>query len=126
MVKGKKRETPSRIRYEGKTRIFGARLPREIYDKIIENLAMRNMSKADALKVLAGEMAIKPLDLEKIKQQVYDQGWQAGVDGAVDTFAIIYQCSKCGREEMVDRVEEKEAIKRFIHKQGWVCEKCSG
>ena len=121
-----RRKPPSRARYERKTRIFSARLPIETYEKILENLTMWNMSKADALKVLAGEMAIKCSDIEKIKQQVYDQGWQAGVDGAVETFAILYPCSRCGKETFVDRNEEKKIIKEFICKQGWVCDRCSG
>ena len=116
MANSKKKKSAARERYEKKTRVFSARLPVETYDAIIKNLATWNMSKADALKILADKFEIKAMPVEEVRKEGFNQ--------AKDCYAVYYPCSVCGKLTVITTPEEKEAAKLYMREYGWGHRKC--
>ena len=122
--KSKERKPPSRQRYEVRNPVVSFRVTKEVKDRAQIAKEKGGMSHLDIYKKGLGIQEVKIRTEKEIWQKTYDEGYQKGVDGAVETFAIPYPCSKCGREMIVDREEEKKAIVEFIRKQRWICTDC--
>lgn len=121
MKRGKNngKKSPSRGKYEKGNPTVSARVPKETRDRLYANLAKLGMSLADALKVLAGELEIKVRPIDEVRQQIYDEGMEYGLDAAEGLYAIKYPCSKCGKQMIVMDEIEKKAIRDFMIKNGW-------
>jgi len=73
-AEAKKRKSPSRERYEKENPTVSARVPKETRDKLLEVLPKLGMSLADAFKVLAGELEVKAVPIDKARRHG-DIGW---------------------------------------------------
>ena len=62
--KNNKKKSTSREKYEKENPTVSGRVPKETRDRLNVNLAKQDMSLADALKVLAGELEleVRPVD----------------------------------------------------------------
>ena len=142
MAKGK---FPSRDRYEKNNPTVSARIPAEVKEKLIKYLKENNISLANALKILAGELELKTKSVEEAKQTGYDSGFKdgyvAGRKDGYDTgykegyskglmtgrqrYGVPYRCHKCGETLVIDTPEEKAAAGEMMAKAGWVHKECN-
>ena len=123
--KNKKKKSPSRDKFEKENPTVSARVPKETRDRLYANLAKLGMSLADALKVLAGELEIKARPIDEVRQQIYDEGWEKGIEDAEELYAVSCPCSKCGKKKTVINKDEKKAITRFMIANRWHHADCS-
>ena len=83
MVNHKAKKThkaPARIRYEQSHPTVSFRLPKELYDQLMEQLASRDITAADFVKEALGAKRIKTLNIAEIKDAEYKQGYYEGYE----------------------------------------------
>ena len=119
MVKGKRNKTPSRIRYERSHPTFSFRTYEELNNRIEAVKKAKGISNTNIVEAGVGLFEVKVKKEEEIRQQIYDEVWEEGVNAAWDLLAVTYSCSKCGKQMTVDTEEEKKAIRKFIIASGW-------
>lgn len=122
--KSKERKPPSRQRYEVRNPVVSFRVTKEVKDRAQIAKEKEGMSHLDIYKKGLDIQEVKIRTEEEIRQKAYDEGWEKGVNAAIEAFGVPYPCFKCGREMIVDREEEKKAIVEFIRKQRWICTDC--
>ena len=115
-LEGRKKGPPSREKYERQHPTVSARLPAETRDKLLAALAAHNMSLADALKVLAGELEVRAIPL--------DQARHLGFEEAKKAYMVVYPCSICGDQIAAASPKEKEAAGRYMVQNGWGHGRC--
>jgi hypothetical protein len=120
MSKQKRKIPPSRQRYERNNPTVSARIPVEVRDKLIAHLKTSDMSLADALKVLAGNLEIKTKPAEEIKKASFSVGFGT----AKTRYGVYYKCAKCGQPILIDSAEEKEDASKFLTEEGWGHHEC--
>jgi hypothetical protein len=124
MVKKKRRNPPSRKRYERDNPVASCRVSREVYDRLLTIRKLEGRSMADILEAGLGLFEVKVKSEKEIWQQAFDAGEESGINRAEELYAIRYKCSGCGEEMFVSTDEEKTAIRRFIKEQGWGHKEC--
>jgi hypothetical protein len=77
-------------------------------------------SFADILKVGLGILELKV----KKDEQAYSRGYRDGYHQAELKFKITYACNVCREPIVVNTMDEKEAIKRYMEDQGWGHREC--
>lgn len=80
MAKTKKKRTPSRVKYEQSHPTVSFRLPKELYDQLMEQLASRDITAADFIKEALGAKRIKTPNIAEIKDAEYKQGYYEGYE----------------------------------------------
>ena len=125
MAKKQRGDPPSRKRYERSHPVISLRADKEIRNGLREAKEKKGMSRVDVLKVGLGLTELTIRAEEEIRQQAYDEGWEKGIQEAMDLYAVTYPCSKCGKEMTVYTDEEKKAIRKFLTSSGWHHGDCS-
>ena len=99
---------PSRIRYEQSHPTVSVRVRRELYDQLKDLREHSGKSVGDILR-------------EALKEQAPStkRAHQLGYAAAKREFAVSYKCSVCGGNLMVNSLEEKQAIARYMREHGW-------
>ncbi len=116
MAKGR-HKPPSRIKYEQNNPTISFRVSREVYEKLKDHLAKRQVSFADFVKESLGVQ--KPL-IEK-----RDKAWNEGYDQAEEDYQIRYPCSKCGEGiGMLPGSSLHNSIMEFLKEKGFKHLKC--
>ena len=124
MSKKRRTNPPSRQRYEETHPVFSARVSKGIYDRIQAVKEKEGRSNTDILKVALGLIEVKKRAEEEVRQEAHDDGYEEGVNQAIEVFGIRYPCYKCGREILVDTEEEKQAIRQYMLEHKWGHAEC--
>ena len=124
MTKKKKRNPPSREKYERDNPVVSFRVDKELYDRLKAVKKVEGRSMADILKAGLGLFEVKIRKEAEIRQQAYDEGEENGINRAVEVHAVRYNCVICGKEMIVTTDEEKRAIKRYMREHGWGHAEC--
>jgi len=119
MTKGKRKKTPSRVKYEVKRPTFSFRIYDELKARIQKVKKVEGISNTNLVEAAVGLFEVKGKKEEEIRQQAYDEGWDKGIEQAAELYVVPYQCSICGKEIVVDTDEEKKAIKTYMREHGW-------
>ncbi len=119
MAKGKGKKTPSRIKYEQNNRVVSFRASKDLYDWLEAVKKAEGKSNTDVLKVGLGLIEVKRRNEKEIRDKAYEEGWQKGIESALELCEVRYPCNVCGKEMSVDTEEEKEAIRGYIQEHGW-------
>ena len=110
----KKNTSPSRRRYEAKNPVVSVRVPRDLYDALMEFKESLGQSMADVLK-LGLELA-RP-DLEK--------AWNQGFEAAQEEYEVSFRCNRCRRRHLsITTDEEKKDAASMMYKAGWYDPDC--
>jgi predicted CopG family antitoxin len=125
MAKKRRRNPPSRKRYEQSNPTISCRVSRQVYDRLQEIKKAEGKSMADILKVGLGLFEVKRRDEKTIRQEAYDEGWEKGINDAEALYAVTYRCSNCRKEMVVHTKEEKKAIREYMHEHGWCHGDCN-
>ena len=108
--KGNKSKPPSRKKYENENPTVSARVPVKTRDALRISLAKLGMTLPDALKVLAGELAVKVIPINEARK--------AGHEEAKNHYIVTYPCSVCGKLIPLTSQKAKEAVSRYMTSQG--------
>jgi len=119
MVKGKRKKTPSRMKYEQSHPTFSFRIYEDLKDKVENVKRAEGITNTNIVEAGVGLFEVKVKKEEEIRQQAYDEGWEKGIQQAEELYAVPYQCSVCGKEIIVDTQDEKKAIKTYMREHGW-------
>ena len=76
----KTRKAPARIRYEQSHPTVSFRLPKELYEQLMEQLASRDITAADFIKEALGAKRIETPDIAEIRETEYKQGYYEGYE----------------------------------------------
>jgi len=117
--KSKKRKSPSRQRYEVRNPVISLRVTKEVKDRAQVAKEKEGMSHLDIYKTGLGIQEVKIRTEKEIWQEAHDDGYEEGINRAMEAFGIPYPCSKCGKEILVDTEEEKQAIRQYMLERGW-------
>ena len=116
--KGKKKQTPpSRRRYEAKNPVVSVRVPRKLYNELIEFKKAKGVSMADVLKF--GLELSKP-NIDSAWQDGAEEGYEIGYGVAKDEYEVGYWCGRCRRFHLtINSAQEKEYAANAMYKAGW-------
>jgi len=106
-----KKKSPSRERYEKENPTVSGRIPKETRHNLLLNLKKIGMTLPDALKVLAGELEVKVVPIDKARGK--------GFEDAMKLYMVTYPCHKCGKPMHITSPRAKEAVRGFMIEQGW-------
>ena len=118
-MSNKKKKSPSKERYDKNNPVTSFRLSKEDGDFSLAMRKKEGMSHAAVYRVGLGLIKVKVKAEEEVRREAYDKGWEKGIEGAFNLYAVTYPCSKCGKEMTVDTDEEKKAIRKFLTSSGW-------
>ena len=124
MVKGTKKKTPSRVKYEQKHPTVSFRVSKDLYNKLQAVKEAEGKSITDVLKMGVGLLEVKMRQEKEIRDQAYEEGWVRGIAEAEELYAVPYLCSGCGKEIIVTTEDEKKAIRRYMREHGWGHAEC--
>jgi len=119
MAKGKKKRTPSRIRYEQSHPTVSWRVSKELYDRLQAVKEAEGKSVTDVLKVGIGLLEVKVSKEKEAREQGFEEGFEKGFEEAESLYKVTYPCGVCRKTLEVTSVKEKEAIKRYMLEHGW-------
>lgn len=122
MAKGKKKKTPSRVKYEQKHPTVSFRVSKDLDDRLLAVKEVEGKSITDVLKVGLGLLEVKVRKEKEVRAQAYDEGYDEGYKDAEELYKVTYLCKICRKTIEVMSVKEKEAIKGYMH--GWAHAKC--
>jgi len=115
MAKGKKKRTPSRIKYELKRPTVSFRISKELYERLQAVKEAEGKSTTEVLKVGVGLLEVK----NRKEKEVRDQDYEEGYEEAKNLYMVTYFCEICGKTIEVMSTKQKEAIRRYMLKYGW-------
>jgi hypothetical protein len=119
MAKGKRKKTPSRIKYEQNHPTVSFRVSRELYDRLRAVKEAEGKSITDVLEVGVGLLEVKVGKERNIRQAGYDDGFEKGYKEAQARYMVTYPCKVCRKTLVVTSSKEKEAIKGYMLENGW-------
>lgn len=119
MQKGKKRRTPSRIRYEQNHPTVSWRASKELYDRLQAVKEAEGLSNTDILKVAVGLLEVKVSKEKEARSQGYEKGFEKGYEEAESLYKVTYPCKVCRKMLEVTSAREKEAIKTYMLEHRW-------
>ena len=119
MAKKRRRNPPSREKYEKENPVVSFRVPRTDNDRFIAIREKLGMSHGDVYKAGLGVIEVKVRAEEEVRQEAYDKGWEDGIEAAEGLYAVSCPCSKCGKKKTVTDEDEKKAICRFMMANRW-------
>lgn len=107
----KKRQSPSRVKYEQSHPTVSFRVSKDLYDRLQAVKEAEGKSTADVLKVGVGLLEVKVSKEKEAKKQGYEE--------AKNLYIVTYPCEICGKTIVVMSTKQKEAIRRYMLKYGW-------
>lgn len=119
MAKKKRKNPPSREKYERDNPVVSFRVSRKEYDVLQATKKKEGRSNADIMRAGLGLFEVKIRAEEEIRQQAYEKGQVNGYELAESDFKITYPCSRCKKMIEVTTEEEKKAIRKFMVDNGW-------
>jgi len=119
MAKGKKKKTPSRVKYEKSHPTVSFRTNKELYDRLQTVKKAEGKSTADVLKVGLGLLEVKVGKEKEARRQGYEEGFEKGYEEAQALYKVTFPCSVCGKAIEVTAKATKEAIKGYMRERGW-------
>jgi len=119
MAKKRRRNPPSREKYEKENPVVSFRVPRTDNDRFIAIREKLGMSHGDVYKAGLGVIEVKVRAEEEVRQEAYDKGWEDGIEAAEGLYAVSCTCSKCGKKKTVIDEDEKQALRRFMMANRW-------
>ncbi len=119
MAKKKRRNPPSRKKYDQDNPVVSFRVKRKDKDRFTAIREKLGMSHGDVYNAGLGVIEVKVGAEDEIRQKAYDEGEESGINRAAAVYMVTYPCSKCGKMMEVGSEEEKKAIRKFIVENGW-------
>ena len=114
-IRKQKKKTPSRIRYEKSHPTVSFRPDQELYDTLQAVRQAEGKSYADVLKVGVGLLKVKIGE----EMEIYSRGFLNGHRKAKERYLVTYKCCVCGKPMEIREQNVKEAIRRYLHEEGW-------
>jgi hypothetical protein len=74
------------------------------------------MTVSDALKVLAGELEVRVVPIDKARRK--------GFEVAMKLYMVSYPCKICKKPIQITSEKDKETVRGFMIEQGWVHSEC--
>ena len=124
MAKGKKKKTPSRVKYEQKRPTVSFRVSKDLDDRLLAVKEAEGKSSTDVLRVGVGLLEVKVRKEKEVRAQAYDEGYDEGYKDAEELYKVTYLCKICRKTIEVMSVKEKEAIKGYMREHGWAHARC--
>ena len=115
----KKRQSPSRVKYEQSHPTVSFRVSKEIHDRLQAVKEAEGKSITDVLKVGLGLLEVKVSKEKEAKKQGYEEGFKKGYEEAEELYKVTYPCKICRRTLVVTSAKAKEAIRRYMLEHGW-------
>ena len=119
VVKGRKRKTPSRVKYEYSHPTVSFRVSKELYDRLQAVKEAEGKSITDVLKVGLSLLEVKVSKEKEAKKQGYEEGFEKGYKEAESLYKVTFPCSICGKTLTVTGKKEKEAVRRYMREHRW-------
>ena len=119
MAKGRRKKTPSRVKYEQNHPTVSFRVSKGLHDRLQAVKEAEGKSTTDILKMGLGLLEVKVSKEKEAKRQGYEEGFEKGYEEAESLYKVTYPCKVCRRTLEVTSVKEKEAIKRYMLEHGW-------
>lgn len=117
----------SRLRYEQSHPCIAIRVPREVYDALVEIRKRTGQSWADLMKValklqepILEPRQPDPQELAKAERR----GKVAGIAETVARYRVLYSCSECEKPMDLTSDAEKRAAARYMQEHGWHHGRC--
>ena len=109
-----KNTSPSRRRYEAKNPVVSVRVPRDLYDALMEFKESMGQSMANVLK----------LGLELAQPDLLE-AWTEGFEAAQEEYEVSYRCHRCRRPHLsITSDDEKADAAALMYKAGWYDPDC--
>ena len=80
------------MRYEQSHPTVSFRLPKELYDQLMDQLASRDITAADFVKEALGAKRVKTPNIAEIKDTEYRQGYNEGYEDGYERAEIGLPC----------------------------------
>jgi len=118
------RKPPARLRYEQSHPTMSCRLDKDTHDLLKQRLEdLGGVSFANFVKDALGIQRAKMPDIEEIKQQAYNEGYEQ----ATEDCQIWYFCAVCGKRIDVEPDSDShKAIIGYMKERGWAHSSCHG
>jgi hypothetical protein len=124
MAKKKRRNPPSRVKYDRDNPVVSFRVKRKDKDRFIAIREKLGMSNGDVYKAGLGVIEVKVRAEAEIRQEGYEEGQLSGYELAESEYKVTYPCSICGKSIEVTTDKEKEAIAKYMVEHGWAHGDC--
>ena len=124
VVKGRKKKTPSRVKYEQSRPTFSFRIYKDLDERIREVKKAEGMSNTNIVEAGVGLFEVKVRKEKEVRDQAYDEGYGDGSRDAEVLYKVTYPCSICGKTLTVMSKKEKDAIKRYMREHRWGHAEC--
>jgi len=124
VVKGRKRKTPSRVKYEQSRPTFSFRIYKDLDERIQEVKKAEGMSNTNIVEAGVGLFEVKVRKEKGVRAQAYDEGYDEGYKDAEELYKVTYPCKICRKTIEVMSMKEKEAIKGYMREHGWAHAAC--
>ena len=118
------RKPPARLRYEQSHPTMSCRLDKDTHDLLKQCLEdLGGVSFAVFVKDALGIQQTKMPDIEEIKEQAYNEGY----DKATEKCQIWYYCAVCGKRIDVEpNSDSHKAIIGYMREHRWAHSSCPG
>ena len=114
--KNRKKNPPSREKYEKENPTVSARLPIEKRDKLLSVLRRLGLSLRNLLIGVADET--------DIKLQPIDEAWKEGYAAAKQKFMVPFPCAICDEPLPITGAKAKKAAGQLMSDAGWGHTEC--
>ncbi len=112
----KKKNPPSKIKYDQTHRTVIARLPKEKREKLLAVLKGLGVALPQLLLHFINEYEIKVKSIEEAKK--------AGYEEAKNLYMITFPCHSCGKLIPITGKQAKEAASKYMTEHGWGHKEC--
>ncbi len=120
----KKRQSPSRVKYEQSRPTFSFRIYKDLDERIREVKKAEGISNINIVEAGVGLFKVKNRKEKEVRAQAYDEGYGEGYRDAEELYKVTYPCKICRKTIEVMSVKEKEAIKGYMRQRGWAHAAC--
>ena len=124
MVKGKRKKTPSRLKYEETHPTMSFRATKEVEDRLRVVQKAENKSVMDIFKIGLGLLEVRIKSEAEIREKAYREGHRKGYELAESIYKFTFPCAGCGREIAVDDEVTKKAVREHMIRDGWSHSEC--
>lgn len=115
----KKRQSPSRVKYEQSRPTFSFRIYKDLDERIREVKKAEGMSNTNIVEAGVGLFEVKVSKEKEAKKQGYEEGFSDGYEEAESLYKVTFPCSICGKTLTVTGKKEKEAVRRYMREHQW-------
>lgn len=119
MAKGKKKKTPSRLKYEETHPTMSFRATKEVEDRLRVVQKAENKSVMDIFKIGLGLLEVKIRSEAEIREKAFREGHRKGYELAESIYKVTFPCSVCRETIPVEDKVTKEAVKKYLVQDGW-------